>query len=243
MKYTYKDIKKSFKEGSSFIASFVMDYVSVPFVWFFSNFTKVTPNQITFIGFFWGLLASFSFFFNKFIIGIIFFELSYIFDCIDGRLARLTNKTSKVGDMYDHILGQFLILVLIIPLVYHYFMLGKFYSLLILVIFGFLSPFNYFIGYFSKYTFQEVYENSIIKDTKKSKKRILVKLHFYLKDRGIKSIPSDIEAIHIMFIIVPLLLFFEKYSFTFFFSILANLILITSIIVTIYRNIQLNKLY
>ena len=153
MKYSYRDIKRSFKKGGSITSRLIMNYVSVPFIYFFSNFTKVTPTQITLIGFFIGLYAAYFFLIEEFIIGVVLFELSYIFDCIDGRLARLTGKTSKIGDMFDHILGPFLILILIIPFIWHYYLLSMDWQLLLLVIFAFLYPFNIFVNYFSKYTF------------------------------------------------------------------------------------------
>ena len=238
MKYNYKQIKKSFKDGGSITSRLVMNHVSVPFIYVISNYTKITPNNITIIGFLLGLYSMYLFLDNSFIFGIIFFELSYIFDCIDGRLARLTNNTSKIGDMLDHILGQFLVLILSIPFFLYFYYLNMYKEILLLVLFIFLSPFNYFINYYCKYTFATDKESLIQSD---GSNNFFKKLHLYLKNKGMKSIPSDTEAIHIMFVVVPLLIFLNLHNSILFVIILADIIFLVDIFITIYRNVKLNS--
>jgi phosphatidylglycerophosphate synthase len=72
--------------------------------------TGVTPNQVTFAALatmiagsvvlgavpgWWGLA-----------LGIAGVELSYIFDCADGQLARLTKRTSEVGALLDFLMDE-----------------------------------------------------------------------------------------------------------------------------------------
>ncbi len=239
MKYKYIDIKDSFKNGGSIISRLFMNRISMPFIYCFANFTKVTPNQITLIGFTFGLCAALSFYKSAFILGAMLFEISYLFDCIDGRLARLTGQTTKTGDMYDHILGQFIVLILILPLICHNFLLARPFQLFLLVVFLFLSPFNYFVNYFSKYTFSQVYSTSLITDKNKGNSPFK-KVHLFLKGKGMRSTPSDVEAIHLVFVIVPLV--FANYKLANVFIMLAILIFLFDIVLAIYRNIQLNKL-
>lgn len=79
--------------------------------------TPITPNQVSFLGAFvflgvaaslvattsaWGmLLAAF------------FLQFSYVFDCADGQLARLTGKTSEVGAYLDFLIDEFKALLLV----------------------------------------------------------------------------------------------------------------------------------
>lgn len=73
--------------------------------------TPITPNQVTLFSMviatagcvvlaavpgFWGL-----------VLGIVGIELAYIFDCVDGQLARLTGRTSPVGGELDFLMDEF----------------------------------------------------------------------------------------------------------------------------------------
>lgn len=67
--------------------------------------TKITPNQITV---FWLLLAALTiplFLQGHLLLGLILAAASGVLDGVDGKLARLTLRYSKVGDMLDHIGG------------------------------------------------------------------------------------------------------------------------------------------
>lgn len=62
----------------------------------------LTPNTITLFTVPFAFLSGFCFFFNHLILGAVFYFISYIFDCADGTLARLTNTTSKFGERLDY---------------------------------------------------------------------------------------------------------------------------------------------
>ena len=62
---------------------------------------KIHPNIISIISLIFALFAAYNFFNNKLIFGAIFFFISYVFDCSDGVLARLTNTQSKFGEKLD----------------------------------------------------------------------------------------------------------------------------------------------
>ena len=62
---------------------------------------KIHPNIITLLSLPFALLAAFYFFNNQLILGAIFFFISYVLDCTDGALARLTNTVSKLGQRLD----------------------------------------------------------------------------------------------------------------------------------------------
>ena len=71
--------------------------------------TRVTPNTITIISIFVGAAAGPLFYFNKIrfvLIGILCLILANILDCVDGQLARLTGKNSKIGRILDGIAGD-----------------------------------------------------------------------------------------------------------------------------------------
>lgn len=79
--------------------------------------TRMTPNQVTllgaalFLGVAVALLAVPGWAGMLLAAGIV--ELSYLFDCADGQLARLTGKTSDVGAYLDFLVDEFKALVLV----------------------------------------------------------------------------------------------------------------------------------
>ncbi len=64
---------------------------------------KITPNAITISRVIIGLFALYYFYFTcDFVIPIIGTVLFYLFDCLDGHLARKTNQVTIFGDYLDH---------------------------------------------------------------------------------------------------------------------------------------------
>lgn len=62
-----------------------------------------TPNFITTLSFISAILCLHFIYKNKIELGILFYFLSYYFDCVDGFHARRKNMCTKFGDYYDHI--------------------------------------------------------------------------------------------------------------------------------------------
>ena len=69
------------------------------------SFLKIQPNTVTLFSLLTGLVGIYYFFICEFLIGALIINLAYLFDCIDGHLARFYNKTSKNGKYLDDIVG------------------------------------------------------------------------------------------------------------------------------------------
>lgn len=95
-------------------------FVAVRLIYWIANHTKITPNQITFLNFVLTISVGISFATGHFIVGALFYWLCFVFDIVDGGLARVTGKTSRIGDFYDAFNDGFKIFVSIISLVYGY---------------------------------------------------------------------------------------------------------------------------
>ncbi len=69
--------------------------------------TRVTPNHLTTLSLFFSLVAAIFFSFGEYIflvMGVILFQIGYfIFDNVDGSLARLRGHSSEFGAWYDDI--------------------------------------------------------------------------------------------------------------------------------------------
>tara|TARA_B100000029_G_scaffold493275_1_gene555583 strand:+ start:881 stop:1639 length:759 start_codon:yes stop_codon:yes gene_type:complete len=80
----------------------VQRILSIPFLGL-SILLKISPNFISFISIFLIFSASFLMFLDFFISGILVLTLAVIFDCVDGELARVTKKTSILGERLEHL--------------------------------------------------------------------------------------------------------------------------------------------
>ncbi len=77
-----------------------------------------TPNMITTMSLFIGLISVILFHYKYYIFSVIFFTTAYILDCADGNYARRYNMETSFGDYYDHISdlskGLFILIAIII---------------------------------------------------------------------------------------------------------------------------------
>ena len=64
---------------------------------------NITPNHLTTCNIIASIISAHCLYKNNKLLAIIFFVLSYIFDCSDGLYARKYKMVSKFGDYYDHI--------------------------------------------------------------------------------------------------------------------------------------------
>jgi archaetidylinositol phosphate synthase len=80
------------------------------------RFSKVDPNVLTWLSLVFAFIAGLFFYFsskefesvNFFLCAaVIFVSLNGLFDAIDGKVAKLTNKVSKKGDFLDHALDRY----------------------------------------------------------------------------------------------------------------------------------------
>ncbi len=62
---------------------------------------KLTPNVVTTIALFLGVMASFILYFYEPILAVIILWISGFLDALDGTIARMTNKTSQFGTVMD----------------------------------------------------------------------------------------------------------------------------------------------
>jgi len=65
--------------------------------------TGHTPNLITTYSLLCGLAAAYCLWKGKLVAFVVLFLLAYLFDCVDGYMARRYKQTSVFGDYYDHI--------------------------------------------------------------------------------------------------------------------------------------------
>jgi len=124
-RYTLADVRGSVHSIDSWWTRYFIDPVAVRLTWLFANFTRVSPNTITLMTL--PLIFVSAFFFFKgtrtdLIIGAILYEFNFALDCVDGKLARMTRQTSKLGAFSDLYLDSWNVVINLSALVWGRYM-------------------------------------------------------------------------------------------------------------------------
>jgi phosphatidylglycerophosphate synthase len=213
IQYTLGDIKKkTLKPADAWWTVLIIDPIAIRLVWIFANFTKIKPNQITLFSFFIGLISAWLFLQGEhfyLILGAVVFEISFVFDCIDGKLSKLTNRQSKLGYFLDYALDRWRIFVNLFALIYgQYVLTGN----NIFLIFGFIYMSLLAISLTQSFLVNKLCEDNVEKNDIESldqNKSMFIKLKHILNQKRLLFGISDIETDTFVFFIFPLLGFVE----------------------------------
>lgn len=91
----------------------LVDPLATPLVRWTAMWTRVTPNQITWLALFLGLGAAGCFAVGSWawlVAGALLYHLSFVLDCMDGKLARLTGTGSVFGAWLDYVFDRIRVL-------------------------------------------------------------------------------------------------------------------------------------
>jgi len=161
-----KDTKDS-KDGNK-----LPEYYDDPLDLFYKKYIKIinpyfyklgfTPNFITTLSLFFGLLTCYLYYKQYYILSGLSFIISYFFDVMDGYYARIYNMKSKFGSYYDVISDWLVFIILFILFVINknikkYKINVKLFIIILIVIFSIISSYhiscqeNYVKMYKNKY--------------------------------------------------------------------------------------------
>ncbi len=106
---TRRIYRESLKPADSLFNLYIARPPAALFVQLLSR-TGVTPNQVSFFSLFLFILAMTGLIALPGIPGLLAgiggVELSYVFDCVDGQLARITRRSSPVGALLDFLMDE-----------------------------------------------------------------------------------------------------------------------------------------
>lgn len=118
--FTLDEVRdRTLKERDSWWTVYLVDPVAVRLVRQVANRTSATPNQLTVLALFLGLGAAvcFALGYRQFLLlGAFLYYLSFLVDCMDGKLARLTGTESVFGAWVDYVTDRFRVLVCVVAL-------------------------------------------------------------------------------------------------------------------------------
>ena len=78
-------------------------YIFVEFLAPYAYKLGFSPNMITTLSVIFSVASIYYLYIHSFITSIFLYIISYLFDCLDGYVARKYNMVTKFGDLYDHI--------------------------------------------------------------------------------------------------------------------------------------------
>jgi len=98
---TFEDIKEAADDRTDNPLNFcILGFISPYVSYFFVRFLPLTPNQISFVWGFLGVLAAIVMSFGGYwylLIGVLIYHLALLLDYVDGEIARAMRKTGKGG--------------------------------------------------------------------------------------------------------------------------------------------------
>lgn len=94
--------KKNTIKYSDFISNYFYQQIAFYITCFLVK-TKITPNIVTIISLFVGIISAIFVYYQHFILAILFLNFSFILDCVDGQLARVKKLESDFGMWLDNI--------------------------------------------------------------------------------------------------------------------------------------------
>ena len=105
---------------SVFTTKIFFDPIVLPLNYLLIKLKFIKPNHITFIGLIFGILSSIAFFKSNFFFGVIGYYLFFLFDRMDGALARSLNDFHPLGALYDLFADRIVISLMSFGMIYSF---------------------------------------------------------------------------------------------------------------------------
>jgi phosphatidylglycerophosphate synthase len=109
MAYSRDDVLAVCKQRDAWWTVLLADPLAIPLVRWAANRTSITPTQITGLALGVGVGAAACFAQpgrGWLIVGAVLFQLGFVLDCVDGKLARLTGNATMFGAWLDFVFDQ-----------------------------------------------------------------------------------------------------------------------------------------
>lgn len=119
-RYKLEEIReRTYKDRDAWWTVWLVDPLASRLVWLVAPHRGITPNRLTMAAFGLGLVAAACFAqqtHGALIVGALVFHLSFVIDCMDGKIARLNGTGSVFGAWLDYVFDRLRVLVCSIAL-------------------------------------------------------------------------------------------------------------------------------
>ncbi len=93
--------------------------------------SRVHPNVLTFVGLLINIWAAVLFSYGKFVYAGVVVIGAGLFDMVDGRVARSTNRVTRFGGFFDSVLDRYSDLALLMGLLVYYASINRFFYIVL----------------------------------------------------------------------------------------------------------------
>ncbi|MCW2877018.1 MAG: hypothetical protein JWQ95_1118 [Sphaerisporangium sp.] len=101
--YSLDDVRATRKRRDSWWTVFMVDPVACRVALFVANRTEITPNALTRFSLVLGMASAVCFAANRLVLGAVLFYVSFMIDCVDGKIARLKGTGTPFGLWLDYV--------------------------------------------------------------------------------------------------------------------------------------------
>ena len=101
-----EDRRRMVKAQDAWWTVLAIDPLAVPMTLWIAHHTRLTPNMVTAIANVIGFGAGLAFLGGWLWLGAVLYQVAFLFDCIDGKLARYKRMSSPVGAFLDWMLDR-----------------------------------------------------------------------------------------------------------------------------------------
>jgi phosphatidylglycerophosphate synthase len=119
-RFTLSEIRsRTYKRRDAWWTVWLVDPLASRLVWLVSPWRWVTPNRLTTAAFLLGIGAAACFWQQSYgwlLAGALLFHLSFVLDCMDGKIARLNGTGSVFGAWLDYVFDRLRVLICTIAL-------------------------------------------------------------------------------------------------------------------------------
>ena len=119
-RFTLQEIRtRTYKDRDAWWTVWLVDPLASRLVWLVAPYRWITPNRLTVSAFFVGVAAAACFWQQSYgwlALGALLFHISFLIDCMDGKIARLNGTGSVFGAWLDYVFDRLRVLVCTVAL-------------------------------------------------------------------------------------------------------------------------------
>jgi phosphatidylglycerophosphate synthase len=145
--FTVNDVRATYKKRDAWWTVFLVDPLAARIIIPLANRTNITPNQVSIASFVIGLAAAAAFWQGDHVAlaaGALLYHVSFVLDCIDGKIARLKGTGSVFGMWLDYSFDRYRVLACTAALMFgQYHRTGQNYFIWLAVLVTFLDMLRY----------------------------------------------------------------------------------------------------
>jgi hypothetical protein len=135
----YRDFEEYDRIALSLYSKYILNptgrVLSIPII----NYTNIKPYQITIVSLLLSLFSAILFLNESYIIGALIFQLSVVFDVVDGYVARIKKSGSVFGIILDYYIDQIRVFINVLALAVVYYYKGNLIVPILLGIFLYVN--------------------------------------------------------------------------------------------------------